>query len=186
MIKNTILIVVSLVTLMTTPLMSQNYTLKGNTNQINWTGYAEAGGFSQTGVITIQSSEVVMDKDGKLSGKVIIDMKSLFSESKKLTKHLKDKDFFDVKKYPIAILQFEQATNGEVAGELLLKGVTGEVRFQPKIEQKGNQLTVTGEATIDRTLYGIKYNSSSYFQDLGSYAIKNDFDIGFELVYVVE
>ncbi|MEM9888177.1 MAG: YceI family protein [Bacteroidota bacterium] len=90
-----------------------------------------------------------------------------------------------MKNYPTAILQFEQAATGVISGELLLKGVTGEVRFLPKVQKKGNQVIVLGDATIDRTKYGIKYNSSSYFQDLGNYAIKNDFDIAFELVYVV-
>ncbi len=36
---------------------------------------------------------------------------------------------------------------------------------------------------LDRTKFDIKYNSSSYFQDLGNYAIKNDFDLEYELFF---
>ena len=142
MIRTTTFILVGLMTL-TTHLSGQIYTLAGNAPLINWTGYAEAGGFSQKGVINIQSSEVAMDEEGRLSGKVIIDMRSILHESKKLPKHLKNKDFFDVKTHPTAVLQFEQSSTGEILGELLLKGITGKVNFLPKIEKKGNQIIVT-------------------------------------------
>jgi len=49
---------------------------------------------------------------------------------------------------------------------------------------KGEEgLRAKGKMTIDRTLYNIKYNSSSYFQDLGNYAIKNEFELKFELIF---
>jgi polyisoprenoid-binding protein YceI len=44
------------------------------------------------------------------------------------------------------------------------------------------QLRVTGTATLDRTQFGINYNSSSFFQNLGNYAIRNEFTLSFEVV----
>ena len=113
-------------------------------------------------------------------------MKSLFHKDKKLMKHLKDEDFFDVKTYPMATFSFIQNDEEIVSGELIIKGVTGTLASSPEITLEEDRIIVSGEVKVDRTVYGIKYNSSSYFQDLGSYAIKNNFDITFQLEYTLD
>ena len=44
---------------------------------------------------------------------------------------------------------------------------------------KNNTLLANSEFSIDRTRWGIKYNSANFFQDLGDRAIKDEiyFDI---------
>ncbi|WP_190927337.1 hypothetical protein [Hymenobacter armeniacus] len=41
-------------------------------------------------------------------------------------------------------------------------------------------LRLCGTATLDRTQFGVKYKSHSFFQNLGSYAIRNDFQVTFD------
>ena len=177
---------IGLLACLTSNSFGQTYSLGKNSNVINWKGYGEVGGFTQEGTISIKSSTLTVDKNGLYSGEVIIDMKSISNKDKTLVKHLKNTDFFDVKKFPTAKMSFSQTEGGSVSGELNIKGVSGNLSFIPSIKKVGDQIMVTGKATIDRTYYGIKYNSSSYFQDLGSYAIKNDFDIAFQLVYTLD
>ncbi|MEO1418414.1 MAG: YceI family protein [Bacteroidota bacterium] len=168
-------------------LHSQAYTLdKDKSGQISWTGYGEVGGYAQTGTLDVEAASLDWDVEKKLSGEITIDMKSLYHEDKELMKHLKNEDFFDVKKYPTATFRFTQNEDQTVSGELNIKGVTGPLAFSPEITVEGGRVIVNGKVEVDRTYYGIKYNSSSYFQDLGSYAIKNIFDISFQLEYVLD
>ena len=46
----------------------------------------------------------------------------------------------------------------------------------------GGDLRLTGTATLDRTEFGINYNSTAHFQNLGSYAIRNDFQVAFDVL----
>ena len=46
----------------------------------------------------------------------------------------------------------------------------------------GGGLRLRGTATLDRTQFGINYNSTAFFRNLGSYAIRNDFQVVFEVV----
>lgn len=69
---------------------------------------------------------------------------------------------------------------GNGFGKLTIKGV----RKPVTVEIAVNSQHIKASATIDRTLFGIKYNSASYFQDLGSYAIRNTFEIEADLVYL--
>lgn len=162
----------------------QHYVLDGKARKVIWTGYGAAGSFEQEGTISIQSSELKIDENGLLEGQMVIDMKSIFHANKKLTKHLKNSDFFDVKKFPTAQLNFGTREDESVFCTLRLKGVDGDISINPDIEINDEQIRVKGVVAIDRTHYGIKYNSASYFQDLGNYAIKNEFDVAFDLLYV--
>ena len=53
---------------------------------------------------------------------------------------------------------------------------SNELKFDVSIVQNESGLIVKGTAKVDRTKFDIKYNSSSFFQDLGNYAIKNDLE----------
>ena len=41
----------------------------------------------------------------------------------------------------------------------------------------------SGKITIYRTIFGVQYNSKSFFEDLGDQAIKNEFDLNFVLMH---
>jgi polyisoprenoid-binding protein YceI len=66
--------------------------------------------------------------------------------------------------------------------DLTIKGVTNPVEFNAKVSVNGDKLNVEGVITVNRTLYGIKYGSGSFFQGLGDKAIYDDFTLAFNLV----
>jgi polyisoprenoid-binding protein YceI len=163
---------------------AQNYQLDLKNSAANWKGYGEIGNFSQSGTISFKSGSIVLDDESLVNGEIEINMFSISCEDKKLAKHLKAKDFFDVKKYQTASFKMNKIKNDVVYGILTMKGISQEINFPITFKNKLDKITLTGKAIIDRTKFNIKYNSSSYFQDLGSYAIKNDVDFAFNLVFI--
>ena len=93
----------------------------------------------------------------------------------KLEGHLKSDDFFGTNNYKSSKLVFTKVSKKKglytVVGDLTIKGITESITFDLKIS--GN--TATTKLNIDRTKFGIKYGSSSFFDDLKDKAIKNDF-----------
>ena len=150
---------------------------------LTWKGYGEIGGFFQEGTIGIKHVELEWEGDLPKSGNIIIDMKSIHHEDKALKKHLYQKDFFNVKRFPEANFQITSIDDKSMNGILTMCGQSHPVVIHYVIEKKSGVLKFTGQSEIDRTVFGIKYNSSSFFQDLGSYAIKNKFDLNFEISF---
>lgn len=159
---------------------AQKFTVDANASSLNWTGHAQTGVYSPKGTLQIKSGTVTI-RNGKLTaGTVVIDMTSLRTDNSEMQEHLRNEDFFDIEKFPTSTLILTSASGNKVTGKLTIKGITQPVTFQVSVN--GHSIKVN--MVIDRTLYGIKYNSASYFQDLGSYAIKNTFDIDVNLVAV--
>lgn len=98
-----------------------------------------------------------------LTGK--IDASSINTDNKKRDAHLKDTDFFDVKKYPNITFELTKVDGDDAYGKLTMHGVTKEVKldFENNGTVKdpwGNQrlgLSLSGK--INRLDYGLKYNS---------------------------
>ncbi len=151
-------------------------------SKANWTGYAEAGNYSPTGSINIKSGTLTMSNGNLKSTTIMIDMTSLTHDNKDLEKHLKDSDFFDCEKYPVAKFVLSKASKNTATGLLTIKNITKPIRFPIEMVENSGVFTIKANLKIDRTLYNIKYNSSSFFQDLGSYAIKNDFDLSILII----
>lgn len=148
----------------------------------SWTGYAEAGNYSPTGSIKLKSGTLTMANGNLKATTIIIDMTSLSHENKDLEKHLKDSDFFDCEKYPVAKFVLSKASKKTATGLLTIKNITKPISFPIEMVEKDGIFTIKANFKIDRTLYNIKYNSSSFFQDLGSYAIKNEFDLSILII----
>lgn len=155
----------------------QKYIVNANASSLNWTGHAQTGGYSPKGTLHIRSGTITLN-DGKLAdGKVIVDMASLKQDNAEMQEHLRGKDFFDVAQYPEATLIIDKVNGNTATGRLTIKGQTQILKFNFTLSQEGERKIARASASIDRTKYGIKYNSASYFQDLGSYAIRDNFEI---------
>ena len=163
--------------------MGQQYKLNEKESIISWTGYGEIGGYRQSGEIQFQEAALTISDKKIVNGTATIDMTSLSSENKDLTKHLKNEDFFHVKNHPVAKLNFLRQEGKALVCELEMKGVLQVVEFA--IEQNFNEerIILQGTATIDRTAFGITYNSTSFFKILSDNAIKNEFDVQFDAVF---
>lgn len=115
-------------------------------------------------------------------------MQSIRSDIGQLTQHLRSADFFAVKRFPEARFTLGQpftpgSTTGTASGMLTIKGIAKQEKIQLAARREGKTLRLEGKAAIDRTAYGICYNSPSFFEGLKQEAIANDFELAFKLVF---
>jgi polyisoprenoid-binding protein YceI len=101
---------------------------------------------------------------GNSSLKIVIDTNSLWSDNPKLTGHLKNPDFFDVRKYPKAVFEsksIQAADDGTITfvGDLEMLGKTNEVKIPMKHEMSEDAVKLMGKFKIDRTRWGMNYGA---------------------------
>ncbi|MDF7813683.1 YceI family protein [Hymenobacter sp. YC55] len=155
------------------------------TSQLTWTGHAEAGTWAPTGSMQLRRGAFEYDGQTLRNARFEFDMSSIKHQDAKLTEHLRGADFFDIEKYPTAVFVLREMKGDMAVGQLTVKGITKPIQFPLALERlPDGQLRIKGTATIDRTQFGVNYNSSSFFQNLGSYAIRNDFQLAFAIVAV--
>jgi polyisoprenoid-binding protein YceI len=95
---------------------------------------------------------------------VEIETESLYSDTPRLTGHLKNPDFFEVSKYPKATFVSTAIKPGgtggathTVTGDLTLHGVTKPLTFPATIAVTADTATLTSEFTFNRLDYGINF-----------------------------
>lgn len=75
----------------------------------------------------------------------------------------------------------EVSAKAKEVNSLTIKGVTKPISLSLQISNAGDITVLKSEISINRTVFGIKYNSKSFFGNLGDQAIKNNFDLAFEM-----
>lgn len=162
--------------------------VKLDQSKVTWKGYKVTG--SHHGSIALKSGHLLFE-EGKLSGgEFVADVTTLNSEDLtgeykgKLEGHLKSPDFFGVETYPEAKLVFTKVVakgknSYEATADLTIKDVTKSVSFPISIY--GSKATAT--LKIDRTDYGLKYGSASFFDSIGDKAIYDEFDLVVDLEF---
>ena len=142
--------------------------------KINWIGTHTVGS-KHNGSIAINEGTFYV-KDGRLIGaNATIDMNAILVEDIKdagekadLESHLKDSDFFDVKKFPTGTIELKDNLPNNATpdyplvliADLTLKGVKKPVRIPAKVSVNGNTLQIiTPGFAINRTDWGITYSS---------------------------
>ena len=100
-------------------------------------------------------------------------------------------DFFNVKKFPTAKYEITKVTKKEgdptgnalVYGNLTMRDVTKAVAFTANVDMANGMVRVsTSQFNIDRTEWGIKYGSASFFEGLADKAINNNIGLKITLV----
>lgn len=102
---------------------------------------------------------------GKLAARdarIVIDMASTWSDSQRLTGHLKSSDFFDVEKFPEAVFEATEVTEAEggkvtITGNLTLHGVSRSISFPAEVSVSPEEVTLEAEFAINRFDFDIKY-----------------------------
>ncbi|RSK46856.1 YceI family protein [Hymenobacter rigui] len=162
---------------------TDTYQINPATCRVTWTGYAEVGGYAPSGTVQLRSGTFTYDGRTLRAGRFEFDMRTIEQEQAQLAEHLRGSDFFDVARFPTAVFVLQEVQGSTATGQLTLRGVTRSIQFPLTVATEPNgQLRVTGAAVLDRTRFGINYNSSSFFQNLGSYAIRNEFKLTFAIV----
>ena len=167
---------------------AQQYQLNPEQSGLSWTGRAAYSAYTLGGTIQARSGTLSCEGERILQGELAIDMQSIQSDIGQLTKHLRSADFFEVKRFPEAHFTLGQpftpgSTAGTASGMLTIKGIAKEEKIQLTARREGKTLRLEGKAAIDRTAYGIYYNSPSFFEGLKQEAIANDFELAFKLVF---
>jgi len=99
-----------------------------------------------------------------------IDMSSLFTDTEKLTEHLKGPDFFGVKANPktrFSTTRIEKAGDVfNVTGELTLCGKVKAITFPAKITLTPDGMTLNAEFKVNRHELGITYGKGKIDDDV--------------------
>lgn len=164
---------------------SGTFAIDGETSKIGWFGARVAGshngGFkSFNGTLTVN--------DGAIAhAKIEIDMATIWSDTEKLTGHLKSADFFEVETYPTAVfeasdfakVESDSATH-QVTGNLTMHGVTKGVSFPANVEIMEGGVKASANFIIDRQQWNVSYAGKP--DDL----IKDEVRITLEIVAMAE
>jgi polyisoprenoid-binding protein YceI len=162
--------------------------VKVDQSKVTWKGEKLTG--HHEGTITLKSGVLKFDGETLVSGNFVMDMTSIIvtdlegDGKAKLEGHLKSDDFFGIDNHKTASLKITKAKkldekNYEVSGDLAIKGVTEPITFNMMVS--GDKATAA--VIIDRTKYGIRYGSASFFDNLKDKAIYNDFNLNVVLKF---
>jgi polyisoprenoid-binding protein YceI len=163
---------------------------KLNSN-IQWIGRKVTG--EHSGRIQAAGGFIVLS-DGKLnSGEILINMQSITVDdienpkwNQKLVDHLNNEDFFNVEKYPTAKFIFNEfkgkGADTHVSGTMTILDKTVPTSFILNVVADQDSSYTTGTVNIDRSKFGIKYKSKSFFSDLGDNFISDDFTLNFKII----
>lgn len=139
-----------------------DHKLSGENTVLKFTGSKKDG--KHTGQFPKLEGAIAMEGDDPTKAKlsVNIDMTALTSDNPMLTGHLKNADFFEVKKYPSAKFESTKVeVTGDheykVTGDLTMHGKTAAITFPLKLSEKEGVKTLAGEWKLDRTKWGISY-----------------------------
>ena len=115
------------------------------------------GGFKKfSGELKVEGNKLA-----NTGNKVEIDTTSIYTDTDRLTGHLKTKDFFDVAQFPTSTFETvriaDNGTNSTVTGKLTLHGVTKEISFPATIKVAADSVDVDAEFAINRLDFDIKF-----------------------------
>ena len=161
-------------------------------SKVKWEAKKVTG--QHNGSISFANGSIVGTGNKISEGTFVIDMKTLADEDisdagmkAKLMGHLSSDDFFAIDKFPESKMVVKKVTL--VSGDefkflcdLTIKGITNPVEFNAKVTVNGDKLAADGVIIVNRTLFGIKYGSGSFFQGLGDKVIYDDFTLAFSVV----
>lgn len=149
---------------------------------LKWTGHAEVGTYAPSGTLMLREGRFQFAGEQFRGARFIIDMTSMQQDNAELLHHLKSADFFDVEHFPTATIAIDRFANKTAFGSLMIRGKTAPFETSVQLSEEGDHFIVTGKVSLDRTKYGIVYNSTSFFSGLGDKAIRNQFDVEFKVV----
>ena len=173
------------------------YKLQPQLSTLGWEGKAVTHGHN--GTMNFSDGELLVKGNAIVGGTVTVDMKSMKAtditdaESQgKFVGHMSSDDFFGVATNPTSTFKIvsvtpikgaaSDANNATITGDMTIKGVTQRISFPAKVGVKGGVASASGKVTIDRTKFGLKYGSKSFFDSIGDKAINDEFDLTFNVI----
>ena len=142
---------------------------------VSWTGSKLFQYSNHYGTVAFKSGAIMKEDNKIVGGEFAVDMHTITNTDGKyndmLVGHLKNRDFFDVGKYPEAKLKFIDVIHKdmetiEVLADLTIKGITNKIRFKGKRKVFDGKEVLTTKFIIDRTLWGVNYESKGFLGSL--------------------
>lgn len=143
--------------------------IEPGTSKIEFVGSKKIGGAHNGGFKAFHgTAELAPGKPELKSIVVEIDTTSIDSDDPKLTGHLKNKDFFEVDKYPTATFVTTEIKPGdksgkathELVGNLTLHGVTKSITVPAVIKVEGESLALTSEFSLNKDDFGMTFSGN--------------------------
>lgn len=170
---------------------AQTYKVEPTKSQITYVGKKVTG--EHTGNITFKSGSITVKGDLITGGELVADMNTITSTditdkdyNAKYVGHMKSEDFFNTAKYPTSTLKIKGSKKTEkgleVEADLTMIGQTKPITFVVT-DLKKTDTTLTGKSNLvlNRTLWGLKYGSSSFIKGLGDKAIHDEFTLAVDI-----
>lgn len=168
---------------------AQTVAIDTNASVVEWIGKKVTG--QHSGEVRFSKGVWVWKENTLIGGEFEVNMGSMTvtdpkpsdKDNLKLLNHLKNDDFFGIKKFPTATFKLTSAVaiagsstnqaNWAIKGDMTIKGVTKPIEFNAVASKKSFE----GNLEIDRTLWGIKFKSGKYDPGLGNYLIYDMFPL---------
>jgi polyisoprenoid-binding protein YceI len=168
-----------------------SYTIIPEESTVEWTGRKTIlKDWIDRGTINIQSGNLEVEGGEIRDGEIVIDMNSIEAQStgrgsgeSMLSNHLRSADFFDVQNFPTSTLKITSGDKDEIDGTLEIKGIQNPISFPIKITvTEGGKYRASGTASVDRTLYDVRFGSGKFFDNLGDNIVDDIFTLDFDVV----
>lgn len=165
-------------------------------SNIYWKGYKILG--EHAGNIKLKKGNIIFEQGLIKKGSFVVDMTSIEvsdtgnghpplkdgkeADREELAVHLMSEDFFNTNQFPEAsfVILDAQHRNGyyQIKGQMSINGVSKTETLEAIMTEN----VVKAQISIDRTAYGIQYDSNQFFDNLGDRAIKDQFDLQIKIV----
>ncbi len=172
-----------------------SYAVNTESSLLTWKG-SKVTGSSHEGTLKLSEGTLNVEGGALVGGNFTVDMTSLDNTDlkgtdgyEKLLGHLKSDDFFSVETHPTAKFEITNVTakageagaTHEISGNLTVKGITKNLTFPAKVNISDENVEATADFFFDRSLYDVKFGSTSFFEGLGDKAINNEISIKVDL-----
>lgn len=141
---------------------AEKLTLRPDDSKVTFVGSkpegTHDGGFKKFEAVV----EADFERPANSTIKIEFDAQSLWADDPKLEAHLKNPDFFNVRKHPKITFESTAITEGglsdiEIVGKLTMLGETVEVRVPVDADTSDKGLTLRAKFKIDRTKWKMDY-----------------------------
>lgn len=158
-------------------------------SHIEWVGARPAS--QHNGTVGLKEGHLKINDGEIVGGEFIIDLENIVvlditdpGRNERLKSHLESDDFFDVPNHPEARFEItnvqkkddagSQSTH-QITGNLTMRGVTKSVTFDASVEPSDDSVTARSvQFLIDRTEWGVNYQSQTVYADLVDRFILDD------------
>ncbi len=179
------------------PAAAATFKLQPQLSTLGWEGKAVTHGHN--GTMQFTAGELTAANGQLTGGTVTVDMKSMKATDikdaethAKFVGHMGADDFFSIAKYPTATFKIVSVTpikgaaadanNATISGDMTIRDITQRVSFPAKVGVKNGVAAASGAVAIDRTKFGLKYGSKTFFDSIGDKAINDEFTLSFNVI----